>query len=204
MGAHTGCAWRKASDKHTRSAGRNRGAVIKRAPDSPEHGRGGAVAHEPRRDAPGPVVVPVHGGHDKQGDEIALGGKDGHDCMSGSLPRMLHDFGFRGSASVEAAALGGAAHLVNFDGTDNIPAMRLLVEHYGAKNPGASVPAAEHSTITPWGQEREAEAYRHILERYPEGTVSVVSDSWDIVNACRNVWGGKLGDEINANPAAAW
>ena len=129
-----------------------------------------------------------------------LGEKIGMTGMSGSLPRMLHDFGFRGSASVEAAALGGAAHLVNFDGTDNIPAMRLLVEHYGAKAPGASVPAAEHSTITPWGREREADAYRHILERYPEGTVSVVSDSWDIVNACRSVWGGKLRDEINANP----
>ena len=30
----------------------------------------------------------------------------------------LHDFGFRGSTSVESSAIGGGAHLVNFLGTD--------------------------------------------------------------------------------------
>ena len=33
----------------------------------------------------------------------------------------LHDFGFRGTTSIESSAVGGAAHLVNFKGTDNIP-----------------------------------------------------------------------------------
>ena len=37
-----------------------------------------------------------------------------------SLPFMLHDFGFRGVSSVESAAVGGAAHLINFMGTDTI------------------------------------------------------------------------------------
>ncbi len=47
---------------------------------------------------------------------------DTADDLSG-LPYKLHDFGFRGSTSVESAAIGGAAHLVNFRGSDTIPAL---------------------------------------------------------------------------------
>ena len=36
------------------------------------------------------------------------------------LEYMLHDFGYRGSTSVESAGIGGAAHLVNFRGTDTL------------------------------------------------------------------------------------
>ena len=79
---------------------------------------------------------------------------------------MLHDFGYRGSSSSESAALGGAAHLVNFMGTDTIAGLRLLMAHYGAAEPGYSVPAAEHSTITAWGEDGELDAYRHILNRF--------------------------------------
>ena len=50
-------------------------------------------------------------------------------------------------------------------------------------------PAAEHSTITAWGRDREEDAYRHILQQYPEGFVSVVSDSWDVIKACRRYMG---------------
>ena len=40
-----------------------------------------------------------------------------------TLDSKLHDFGFRGSCSVEAAGIGGCAHLVNFKGTDNLSAI---------------------------------------------------------------------------------
>ena len=113
-----------------------------------------------------------------------------------NLAFMLHDFGYRGSSSSESAALGGAAHLVNFMGTDTIAGLRLLMRHYDAAEPGYSVPAAEHSTITAWGQDRELDAYRHILGRFGTGTVAVVSDSWDIFEACQRLWGGELRDEI--------
>ena len=36
------------------------------------------------------------------------------------LEFKLHDFGFRGVSSVETAGIGGAAHLVNFLGTDTL------------------------------------------------------------------------------------
>lgn len=112
---------------------------------------------------------------------------------------MLHDFGYRGVSSEESAAIGGAAHLLNFMGTDTLPALSFLREYYGASEmPGFSVPASEHSTMTSWGKDGESLAYANMLEKYPTGIVSVVSDSWDIFNACENIWGDELKDKVNA------
>ena len=108
------------------------------------------------------------------------------------LPFMLHDFGYRGSTSQESAAIGGAAHLVNFVGTDNIAATQLLSDYYNETMAGFSIPAAEHSTICVWGEEREVDAYRHILQNFDSGLVAVVSDSYDIYNAIDKLWGGTL------------
>lgn len=113
----------------------------------------------------------------------------------------LHDFGSRGVSSGESAALGGAAHLVSFMGTDTEEAISFLFDHYGAtfaKYPAFSVPASEHSTMTPWGRAGEMRAYANMLEKYPEGFVSVVSDSWDIFNAVSDIWGRQLRDKVLA------
>lgn len=113
----------------------------------------------------------------------------------------LHDFGFRGVSSLESAAIGGAAHLVNFLGTDTAVALEYLEYYYKAniegKNcPGYSIPAAEHFTITSWGRSREGEAYKNMLDTFPDGLVAVVSDSYDIYNACLNLWGGELKAQV--------
>ena len=113
-----------------------------------------------------------------------------------SADYKLHDFGYRGSTSPESAALGGAAHLINFKGTDTLAACELAMEYYNAKMPGMSVPASEHSTITSWGRDAEREAFLHALEQYPTGLLSVVSDSWDIRNACEKLWGTQLKDKV--------
>lgn len=110
----------------------------------------------------------------------------------------LHDFGFRGVSSVESAGIGGAAHLVNFAGTDTIQACVMLQRYYHADMAGHSIPAAEHSTITSWGPSGELDAYLNMLEQYPEGLVSVVSDSWDVYKACLSIWGGALRDRVLA------
>ena len=47
----------------------------------------------------------------------------GHSDWAIGTAFKLHDFGFRGVSSVESAALGGAAHLVNFLGTDTVAAL---------------------------------------------------------------------------------
>jgi len=67
------------------------------------------------------------------------------------LPYKLHDFGFRGVSSRESAAIGGAAHLFNFLGTDNLSAIELLQQYYHAEMPGVSIPASEHSLFDKGG-----------------------------------------------------
>lgn len=110
----------------------------------------------------------------------------------------LHDFGFRGVSSVESAAVGSAAHLVNFRGTDTLVGCVLAGRVYDAGMAGFSIPAAEHSTQTAWGRAHEVNAYRNMLTKFPTGNVAVVSDSYDIFHACRELWGGALRDAVLA------
>ena len=115
------------------------------------------------------------------------------------LSFKLHDFGARGVSSLESAGLGGAAHLVNFMGTDTMSGILLTRELYGADMAGYSIPAAEHSTITSWGKPNEVEAYRNMLKQFGQAgkTVAVVSDSYDIFNAVRQLWGEELREEVS-------
>jgi nicotinamide phosphoribosyltransferase len=121
------------------------------------------------------------------------------------LPFKLHDFGFRGVSSVESAALGGAAHLVNFMGTDTMAALELAYDVYDEEMAGFSIPAAEHSTITSWGRENEYEAFRNMIRHFGGqgteggGLYAVVSDSYNIFNACK-AWGGELLQEVRDAP----
>lgn len=108
----------------------------------------------------------------------------------------LHDFGFRGVSSPETAAIGGTAHLVNFLGTDNIPAIIMARDYYHCDCAGFSIPASEHSTITSWGKENEVCAFENILHKFPDGIVACVSDSYNIFDACEHLWGEKLKDKI--------
>ncbi|PIE41691.1 MAG: nicotinate phosphoribosyltransferase [Gammaproteobacteria bacterium] len=112
----------------------------------------------------------------------------------------LHDFGARGATSEEAAAIGGAAHLVNFMGSDTLSGIMAARRYYGADMAGFSIPAAEHSTITSWGRDNEAAAYANMLEQFSgEGKiVAVVSDSYDLWNAIDNIWGGELKNRVEA------
>ncbi|KAK6176775.1 hypothetical protein SNE40_015010 [Patella caerulea] len=112
------------------------------------------------------------------------------------LPFKLHDFGFRGTSSMESAGIGGMSHLVNFMGTDTIAGILTAKHYYGCPIAGFSIPAAEHSTITTWGKDGELEAFRNMLTQFPTGLVAVVSDSYDIWNACDKVWGEQLKDLV--------
>uniref|UniRef100_A0A452QRZ5 Nicotinamide phosphoribosyltransferase n=1 Tax=Ursus americanus TaxID=9643 RepID=A0A452QRZ5_URSAM len=110
------------------------------------------------------------------------------------LEYKLHDFGYRGVSSQETAGIGASAHLVNFKGTDTVAGIAFVKKYYGTKDPvpGYSVPAAEHSTITAWGKDREKDAFEHIVTQFSSVPVSVVSDSYDIYNACEKIWGEDL------------
>jgi len=107
----------------------------------------------------------------------------------------FHDFGFRGDSSEESAAIGGAAHLTQFKGTDTLVALLMLEEFYGPIKDdvaGYSIPASEHSTMTSWGRENEIEAMANMLALYPTGLFACVSDQYNIFNAVENIWGGVL------------
>lgn len=110
----------------------------------------------------------------------------------------LHDFGSRGVSSLESAEIGGAAHLVNFSGTDNVASLRFVRKYYYAKSVGFSVPAMEHSTITSWGRENEVESYRNMIRNNANGIVSIVSDSYNIFEACK-MFGTVLKQDIIDN-----
>lgn len=109
----------------------------------------------------------------------------------------LHDFGARGVSSLESAGIGGAAHLVNFMGTDTVEALLFARRYYAADMAGFSVPAMEHSTVTSWGRENEVASYRNMVKQNgkPGGIVSAVSDSYDIFKACE-LWGTELKQDI--------
>jgi nicotinamide phosphoribosyltransferase len=98
------------------------------------------------------------------------------------LPFMLHDFGYRGATTHDAAAIGGAGHLINFLGTDTVPAMLLALDSYAAdpKTLAFSVPATEHSVMTSLGREGEMDIVSKLIDEYPDGILSVVGDSYDI------------------------
>ena len=143
-----------------------------------------------------PVTVATISWHAKQTIRQFL--ERTSDDPEGQLPFKLHDFGARGVSSAESAALGGAAHLVNFMGTDTVSGLMAAKAYYHEPMAGFSIPAAEHSTITSWGRENEVNAYRNMLRQFakPGAIVAVVSDSYDIFHAIREHWGKTLKQEV--------
>lgn len=98
---------------------------------------------------------------------------------------QAHDFSMRGMAGVEAAAASGAAHLAaGFIGTDSVPAIDYLEDWYFADSDkemvGCSVPATEHSVMCMGTKEDELATFERILDLYPAGIKSIVSDTWDL------------------------
>jgi nicotinamide phosphoribosyltransferase len=98
-----------------------------------------------------------------------------------------HDFAQRGRSSQEST-FNQAGHLLSFTGTDTIPSIFMLEEYYNAditkELVGASVPATEHSVMTSYGKEDEIEAFERMLNLFPTGIISVVSDSFDLWQVC--------------------
>ena len=131
---------------------------------------------------------------------IAAALEKSSDVSADVLPFRLHDFGARGTASFEQAGIGGAAHLVSFMGTDTVSGLVYARRFYGEPMAGFSIPAAEHSTMTAWGEAGEVDAFRNMLTQFGgEGRlVAVVSDSYDLYRAVRETWGRLLKDEVEA------
>jgi nicotinamide phosphoribosyltransferase len=110
---------------------------------------------------------------------------------------VLNDFGYRGVSSMESAALGGSAHLVNFVGSDNLAGSVLAQRYYNTTEVyGKSIPATEHSICTLRGEQGELDIFRHVLDTFPTGTIACVSDSYNIFRACEQYWGKELKTQV--------
>ena len=119
------------------------------------------------------------------------------DSPADEIAFKLHDFGSRGVSSRESAMIGGAAHLVNFQGSDTVAGIIAANHYYNHEMAAFSIPATEHSTMTMWGKDREADAYANLLDVYQDQPIfACVSDSYDIYNAAKNIWGGSLRDAV--------
>lgn len=110
--------------------------------------------------------------------------KETNGDLSG-VPFQCHDFSMRGMASLEAAILSGAGHILSFTGTDTIPSIKFMEYYYNGDMKkeliATSIPATEHSVMCTYGDADEIGTFRDLLTRiYPSGFFSVVSDTWDL------------------------
>lgn len=100
------------------------------------------------------------------------------------LPFMYHDFGARGVTCEEQAQIGGAAHLVNFTGSDTISGIRAANWYYDCAMAAFSVPATEHSVQCSYGSSEveQREYIKAVLTKYlKKGAIlSIVLDGYDI------------------------
>ena len=96
-----------------------------------------------------------------------------------------HDFSMRGMDSAEATVSSGLGHLTSFSGSDSLPTIYGARKFYGETGfVCGSVPATEHSVMCAGTKEDEVETFRRLLETYPTGILSVVSDTWDLWKVC--------------------
>ena len=113
----------------------------------------------------------------------------------------LHDYGARGVSSMESAALGGLAHLVNFSQSDTVPGIEAAKTYYNAVDPSNSGPNSEHAGFCAWGRDGEADAMRNMLELMaPHGAALLLTDTYDHENAVKNIIGGELKEMVQSFP----
>lgn len=116
----------------------------------------------------------------------------------GEIDFKLQDFGSRGSTSEESAAIGGAAHLVNFQGSDTVVGVLHANDVYRILMSGFSIPASEHSAVTAWGLNGEIDHARNMLKRFgKKGQMfASVCDTYDLQNCVQKIWGEELRQSV--------
>lgn len=98
----------------------------------------------------------------------------------GLVPYQAHDFSMRGMSSVESSIASGLGHALYFRGSDSLPVIWGAKYYYLSENVINSVNATEHSVMSAGSKEGELVTFRRLIEKYPSGILSVVSDTWDL------------------------
>ena len=89
----------------------------------------------------------------------------------------------RGMDSVSATISSGLGHATSFMGSDSLPVIHGAREYYDETGfVIGSVSATEHSVMCAGGSESgdEIATFRHLMKTFPNGILSVVSDTWDL------------------------
>jgi nicotinamide phosphoribosyltransferase len=110
----------------------------------------------------------------------------------------LEDFGFRGVSSFESGALGGMAHLVNFDQTNTIAGALAAGRYYNASWPNSASWLQEHSVTTAWGRDGELDSFRHMLNSGKQTSAGLLGDTYDHEDAVVNLIGTQLKEEVQS------
>ena len=95
-----------------------------------------------------------------------------------------HDFSMRGMSGTESSILSGMGHALSFSGSDTLPVAKSLETYYNADVTKelviGSVNATEHNVMCAGSKDDEIGTFRRLLQTYPTGILSVVSDTWDL------------------------
>jgi nicotinamide phosphoribosyltransferase len=98
---------------------------------------------------------------------------------------QAHDFSMRGLDSIDATISSGLGHLTSFSGSDSLPAIFGARKFYNETEfVAGSVNATEHSVMCAGSKEDEVGTFRNLMETYPTGILSIVSDTWDLWKVC--------------------
>lgn len=102
-----------------------------------------------------------------------------------NLGFLCHDFSMRGMAGLEASITSGMGHMTSFVGSETLPAIGAVEEYYGVDAEktliASTVPATEHSVMAAGIKDNEFQTFKRLItEVYPQGFVSIVSDTWDL------------------------
>ncbi len=92
-----------------------------------------------------------------------------------------HDFSMRGMGGLQSAISSGMGHSAVFLGSDTLPVISSLRNYYNAQGfVVGSVNATEHSVMCAGTKDDEIGTFRELMNTYPSGILSVVSDTWDL------------------------
>ncbi len=92
-----------------------------------------------------------------------------------------HDFSMRGMGGLQSAQSSGMGHAAVFMGSDTLPVISGLRKYYNAEGfVVGSVNATEHSVMCAGTKDDEIGTFKELMNVYPEGILSVVSDTWDL------------------------
>ena len=110
---------------------------------------------------------------------------------NGNPRKAAGDFSMRGMTSPESAEISSAGHLLSFDGTATIPSINWLEKYYNAncnnEIVGLGTPSTEHSVMSSWGKDDELNCYKYLINKqFPDGPISIVSDTYDYWNVVTN------------------